>query len=374
MKEKYYQLAFVIIMMVLITALSLYAWQKPQQTFSETEKRNLTTRQALEGTSLLDGTYQENYETMKNDQFPMREQFVSMHAIFDQLMGNRKSKDVYLGKDALVQDYTPMSAAQMNKMTEAITAFQNAHPDVAMQMMIAPTAIGLSDNALPFGAPRSKQENDIRTFYQKVSPMNCIDLIEPFEKSEDLLYYRSDHHWTSSGAKLAFDTYAKALSLDTGANSYEQLYVKNDFYGTLASKTGIYRYPDEISVYLNQNSDDVYRVTYSDIEASEYTLFDSTKLASDNPYDFFLKGNHPLVQIETASTRRNHLLVIKDSYANALIPFLTPYYSTITIIDPRYYFDSVNALMQEKQITDVLFLYNMTTLSQDTSLIDAPAS
>lgn len=128
MKEKYYQLAFVIIMMVLITALSLYAWQKPQQTFSETEKRNLTTRQALEGTSLLDGTYQENYETMKNDQFPMREQFVSMHAIFDQLMGNRKSKDVYLGKDALVQDYTPMSAAQMNKMTEAITAFKAPIP------------------------------------------------------------------------------------------------------------------------------------------------------------------------------------------------------------------------------------------------------
>jgi hypothetical protein len=62
------------------------------------------------------------------------------------------------------------------------------------------------------------------------------------------------------------------------------------------------------------------------------------------------------------------LLVIKDSYANAFIPFLAPFYSEITVIDPRYYYDSIDALIADAQITDVLYLFNANTFFRDTTL------
>ena len=67
---------------------------------------------------------------------------------------------------------------------------------------------------------------------------------------------------------------------------------------------------------------------------------------------------------------QKHLLVFKDSYANAFIPFLVPYYRTITIVDPRYYFDDIESVVTNECISDVLYLYNANTFVQDTSLSD----
>lgn len=66
---------------------------------------------------------------------------------------------------------------------------------------------------------------------------------------------------------------------------------------------------------------------------------------------------------------KKHLLLLKDSYANCMIEFLLPYYSEITIIDPRYY-DDMNALMKDKQINEVLFLYNANPFFHDDSLME----
>lgn len=65
-----------------------------------------------------------------------------------------------------------------------------------------------------------------------------------------------------------------------------------------------------------------------------------------------------------------HLLLIKDSYANSLIPFLINQYRSITVVDPRYYFEDYSRLIKDDLITDVLFMYNTNTFVQDTSLAD----
>ena len=52
------------------------------------------------------------------------------------------------------------------------------------------------------------------------------------------------------------------------------------------------------------------------------------------------------------------------------VPFLIPYYQQIVMIDPRYYYDDVEQLMTQRGVTDVLFLYNLSTFSADTALAD----
>lgn len=81
-------------------------------------------------------------------------------------------------------------------------------------------------------------------------------------------------------------------------------------------------------------------------------------------------GNKSLFHINIDNDSKKHLLLIKDSYANSLIPFLIPEYESITVVDPRYYFDDYTRLIQNDLITDVLFIYNSNTFVQDTSLAD----
>ena len=76
------------------------------------------------------------------------------------------------------------------------------------------------------------------------------------------------------------------------------------------------------------------------------------------------------MDIRTESANERRLLLIKDSYANCFVPFLTPYYREIVMVDPRYYYGDIEELIGEKQISDVLFLYNANTFFEDNSLHD----
>ena len=82
----------------------------------------------------------------------------------------------------------------------------------------------------------------------------------------------------------------------------------------------------------------------------------------------FFNGNHGKVVISTPVEENRTLLVIKDSYANSLVPFLAPYYRKIVLVDPRYFYDDLEELIQVEDIQEVLYLYNANTFYSDTSL------
>ena len=96
-------------------------------------------------------------------------------------------------------------------------------------------------------------------------------------------------------------------------------------------------------------------------------------MENKDKYQVFFGGNHTRITISTTVANEKNLLVFKDSFANCFIQFLLPYYQTITIIDPRYYYDSVDTLIENSSITNVLFLYNANTFVRDNSLADVIA-
>ena len=97
-------------------------------------------------------------------------------------------------------------------------------------------------------------------------------------------------------------------------------------------------------------------------------MYDSAKLEERDQYAVFFGGNHSLIDIRTTCAQDDRLLVIKDSYANCFIPFLTPYFREIVVVDPRYYTGDMEALIAEKKIGSVLFLYNANTFFEDRML------
>ncbi|MBP6143142.1 MAG: hypothetical protein KA432_02295 [Proteocatella sp.] len=163
-----------------------------------------------------------------------------------------------------------------------------------------------------------------------------------------------------------FKSLARELKIDVTDSAYKKLPVTADFYGTLASKTGYYGYDgDTINVYLPDSKSDQYVVSYVEEKLKSPSLFDVSKLSAKNKYEVFMRGNHPLVKIKTATKNKKSILVIKDSYANCFIPFLTAHFSRITVVDPRYYYEDLYELIDSEDISHVLYLYNANTFFED---------
>ena len=110
-------------------------------------------------------------------------------------------------------------------------------------------------------------------------------------------------------------------------------------------------------------------VTFESTSNKTASLFFPEKLEQKNHYEVFLGGNYDKVIIDTVSPTGRSLLLIKDSYANCMIPMLTPYFSKIVVIDPRYLTDSLESIIKENDFSHLLFLYNINTLLEDNSLV-----
>lgn len=92
-------------------------------------------------------------------------------------------------------------------------------------------------------------------------------------------------------------------------------------------------------------------------------------LEQADKYPVFLSGNHARVHIETDAQSDKRLLVIKDSYAHALAPFLAEEYRTIDLIDLRYFKrQTISDWLRENPADEILFVYGLSSLTQDKNL------
>lgn len=138
-----------------------------------------------------------------------------------------------------------------------------------------------------------------------------------------------------------------------------------DFYGTTYSKCLRWdQTPDTISYLDIPNQMTVWK-TNARGEATEpqFTsgLYEMEKAETADKYAMFLYGNQGYVTIEGSGEGR--VLVVKDSYANSFVPYLTENYAEICVIDPRSYRNSIDALMQREQFDQVLLLFSFQTYS-----------
>ena len=133
-------------------------------------------------------------------------------------------------------------------------------------------------------------------------------------------------------------------------------------------------YKEPVYIYLPEGDAPQVVVNYVEEQKKTASLYDSSMLEGRDKYGVFLGGNHPLIDIKTTADSTRRLLIFKDSYANCFIPFLTPYFREILVVDPRYYTGNLEELMEQNRLTDVLFLYNGNTFFQDRMLSGVLAS
>ena len=135
---------------------------------------------------------------------------------------------------------------------DRIRDFAQRHQDINTVMSLVPNAAYISTQLMPANAPVRDQSQDIALAQDTVgSFLNFVDLTETMSSHRDeAIYYKTDHHWTSLGARYAFDTLYTALGIQQPAQDYTIYPVTHTFSGTLASKSGYNRSQDTIDIYV----------------------------------------------------------------------------------------------------------------------------
>ncbi len=341
--------------------------------YSENENRTLAQMPTLTAASLESGDFMQSMEDYVSDQFIFRDQWISLSVLENMALGIRESNGVYIGKKNYLFEISdePNQTAIDNNLA-AIRELAASHEEINTVMALVPNSIYILDQLTPTNAPVRDQSADIAYAAESVgSAVSFVNLIEPLsEHKEEYIYYKTDHHWTTLGARYAFEAMCQALQIEDPATEYDVYPVTHSFSGTLASTSGWHFGSDTIDIYVPRDIDSTSLVTYVDNGEKTASVYQSAALDTKNKYEVFLGGNYARIDINRPTESHRNLLIFKDSYANCLIPFLLPYYQNIIIIDARYSYDNVTSLINENSITDILILYNVNTFLTDTSLAD----
>ena len=345
----------------------------PDREKSVQENRMLATKPKFRLSSLISGDYDEKFEAYMDDQFVGRDMWRKLKVTVDRIGGSRLENGVYIGTNGqLLEQIEVADENHLAANIKAIKSFSESQSKIPVRMMLVPDAANVLNHSLPALA---KPEDQTQMFSMVRKDLG--DSVEWIDVSTELnkhktekIYYKTDHHWTTLGAFYAFQAAAPSLGIDGDlSGKYVSYTVSDSFNGMLASKSGVnLGEKEQIDIYVPTEEDTDLIVDYVDVGKRSTSLYDSSKLKEKDQYTVFLGGNSSLLDIRTVSTSTKRLLLVKDSFANSFIPFLTPYYREIVVVDPRYYSGTINDLMDSYRISEVLFLYSGNTFFKDNNI------
>lgn len=358
MKRIFDKLCIAITVFVVVT-LSVAFFVIPDKTFSDKENRNLEKYPTMNLNEVLSGRYTESLGRYFADQFPLRDAFVSAKAYAELAGGRGENNGVIYTKEGILIPKDNMVEIRIKDNLASIKNFEiNNSADVTLAAL--PRTIDVFSEHLPSFYPKQEDLAIWKQFDAIVSELDidCAQLYGLLCESD--AYYKTDHHYTSYGAYLVY----KALGEKLGYSPKDEKFFKREsatkeFCGTAMRSSGFYLAPKDEIVLFRYDGDTEYTVT-SDSEKIE--LYDFSKLDTTDKYAVFLSGNHARVDIADGSGKREKLLIIRDSFADSIAPFLALHFDLV-LIDFRYYSDSVAELISSEGISKVLVLECITELA-----------
>lgn len=353
--------------------------------FSPNENRYLAETPELSWDNILSGKFQDGLEDYLRDQVCFRDGWITVKTGIQKACGDTDIGGAYVGKDGYdFEKITPedVDEKQVDRNIKAVEDyFMMASETIDKQklsFLLVPTSGLVMQEKLPKNARLFDQAKYIDQVQKAMKDYNFVDVRDTLmDHNDEYIYYKTDHHWTSAGACLAYDVWSERTG---GEVETEDGLVKNvvsdKFRGSLYSKIldadSAY---DEIWTYGLQK-DDAFgskdcTVTIDEKQQLD-SIYDDEMLQKKDKYAYFLSGNYGQVHIQNqkaaSKAKGKNILIIKDSFANSFVPFVTQDYENIYMVDLRYYNGDMKSYLQEHNITDVLVLYNISNFISDRNL------
>ena len=385
---------------------------------SESEKRELTKFPKLTVSDFLSGRFTDGISVWYADTFPGREGLIKAYHGVQSLFGLRGEQyqgsvgedvpdspmgdvpassdrpnsggeggekvggyyvsgdtayELYAFNDAGARRY----AALINRAADALDGVAEVYDIIVPLHYSIALGAGVQDSmGLPDGA------KTIQYIYSGLSDnVHSVDAHAALmNHREEYLYFRTDHHWTATGAYYAYEAYCRAAGITpTPLSAYEKL-TFGGFLGTLYAKTqepaALRNNPDVVEAYVPKGTNSM--VTYqADGQVIDWYSIVNRKTdqwyqAAASKYNCFIAGDHPLIEIHNeniaAERKGTSILLVKESFGNAFAPFLVDSYEYVYIVDYRYYDGNLADLVRGKGIDQVLFLNNIVATTASARL------
>ena len=389
-KSRAADIAVCAVLLVIIFGFALWGVFLPDRVFSEQENRELQQLPSLSSTPdasvmerlkngtlldrLINGEFTSDITAYLSDQFPLRDTIVGVKAGTEILIGKKENENVVAAEKGYLvtrEDYP--SEENLNANLDAIKLFTAAMEKngIPVYTAVAGRTCDVMLDVLPNGFPSSRRDyiwNALGDF----GGIYLIDLLNPLRSaasdpvSDEYggVYYRTDHHWTTYGAYLAYCEIAKALEITPyPLSDFTVETATKEFYGTAWSSSGMKWIEPDTIYFFRYEGDGDFTTTIRDKNITIEGFYDLDYLGKKDKYSVFLGGTNALTEVSAnTGEEREKLLIIKDSFAQSVTPFLCRHFDVI-LLDVRYYKKSVAEFVAENGIDKVLILNNIASFT-----------
>ena len=235
---------------------------------------------------------------------------------------------------------------------------------LAVEFYCPPTAYEWSREQLPV----------MMHMFDCLEGVKAVDIYPTLsEHSDERIYSRSDHHWLPLGAYYAAEKFARVAKVPFKKLNNYDAYVVHDFVGTMpkfSKDNAIRRFPEDFvyyvprgarftTTYINYTLDGARKNIIGETEPMVHDFFMKYKDGSAAAYSTFMGGDAKIVKVETSTRNHRRLMILKDSFGNALPGYLFYSFEEIHVIDCRYFNRNMIDYVKGNKITDILFANNM---------------
>ena len=382
-RKKKQDIMVVVVMAFLLFTISLVCFLKKDDTFSESERRELKQFPRMTMETILNGEFMEEFEAFCLDQFPIRDTFRSLKAVVKYgLFLQKDNNGIYVNKGHLSKIEYPLNQPMLDHAADKFdfiyeSYLKNQGSNCYMAIVPDKNIFLAKENGY-----LSMDYDDLFSYMEEqVSYAEFIDLVPYLDISD---YYRTDTHWkqecivdVAEVLKDAMDPNQEISATkeeiknraEQSHNKYKLEALEEPFKGVYYGQAALPVKPDTLH-YLNNEILQQCRVTsYDTGKPREAVIYNMEKATGKDPYEMFLSGTSALQVIENPmATKEKELIVFRDSFGSSLIPLLVDEYSKITVIDIRYVQSNILGQFVDFHGQDTLFLYSTVVLNNSMSL------
>lgn len=259
-------------------------------------------------------------------------------------------------------------ASAVNRAAKAL----NGVSDVYELLIPLSSAVTLPDKY--FGKIKSSnQRNSLdKIIDMAASDVKIVDIYDKLMRHRDeYIYFRTDHHWTSLGAYYGYESFCEEKGIIPITIERRQSANFGDFIGSFYNDTNkskkMENNPDDMIVYYPIS--EALSLRYTNQQGNKVSwevIHDVSDYPASAKYSTFIAGDNPYTRIKNDSLPDGDIcVVVKESFGNAFVPYLTDHYSKIYVIDYRYWDGDVIELAKEKKADDVIFINNLSMIRSD---------
>ena len=356
-----------VILTSFILALSIFAWFKPIDEFSLSERRYLAGFPEINVDTLISGSFMSSFENYTLDQFPLREYFRSIKANSEIYLFNKTSNNNIIEKDGYITKIEyPLNKESVDYAAKKIEGIYNMYlkdTDTNVYFSIIPDKnyYLIADDNDYLSLDYNELVTDITS---KTDYMTYIDI---FSELSIESYYKTDSHWRQEKIFPVAKKIAGEMGVSLKAE-YDETVFEKDVYGVYYGQFAMKNVKGDKLVTLN--NDYTKNAIVTDYQnQKKIPVYDLTKGGGRDFYEAFLGGSLSLITIENKNaTTEKELIIFRDSFGSSLTPFFIEGYKKITVVDTRYMFPAMLKHFIEFNNQDVLFIYSTSVLNNSEML------